>query len=290
MPILHMETDMVRSTGMQLQQASVLLREQVTQISYSVQTLASAWQGPGTQIYLSELQTVVNQLNQFAITGESLNNCLKREIREWEQVGANLEKSLYGNDFVSHIEKISPLSTNLVLANPNPATTGLVAAILEDEAERRDFIDYVGDVEAWFIEKYEGKLESTERMMLERLTGQSIEEISLGKAQMNPEVVMDMVESGYLNKPEGWEDDKLDISLQLLLNDEKAPELVSARIDQIVDHWADQGQDISDRPEIVATLYSIGLEGKQGVNSNPQPNDRGQSIADRAFELETTRL
>lgn len=279
MPILHMETHGVRGVGNQLQQTSHLILQHTQQLSTTVQNLSNNWQGPSADIFISYIHSILQQLNQLSSTGDYLNKRLQHEVTEWEQVASNL-----GASGTVLIPSTNPLRQTSVYS---PATAELISAILEDEEERRSFTDDLGDIEAWFIDKYEGNLESIERFLLEKTTGQSIERISLGRAQMNPEAVIEMVDKGYLPKPTGWENDKLDIALRWLLDDSKAEELVSGRINHIVDHWANKGVNISNRPEIIGTLYSIGLESKQGVHLDPQPNERGQSIADRVKEIKT---
>jgi uncharacterized protein YukE len=88
MPLLHMETDLVRGVGHQLQQASGSLQQQGQQLHFSVQSLASAWHGPSSDIFVAEIQPLLHQLNQFANAGETLSHCLSREVDEWERVGA----------------------------------------------------------------------------------------------------------------------------------------------------------------------------------------------------------
>lgn len=86
MPVLHMETDLVRGTGNQLQQASASLQQQTQQLNYAVQSLTNAWQGPSASIFMAEIQPLLQHLNQFANNGELLNQRLQREVAEWEQV------------------------------------------------------------------------------------------------------------------------------------------------------------------------------------------------------------
>ncbi len=90
MPILHMETELVRSVGNQMQQASASMQQQTQQLNNSVQNLANAWQGPSASIFMGEIQPMMQRLNQFANTGELLNQRLQREVDEWERVGSQL--------------------------------------------------------------------------------------------------------------------------------------------------------------------------------------------------------
>lgn len=86
MPILHMETDLVRSVGNQLQQASGLLEQQAQQFNQSVHTLGSAWQGSSADIFHGEAQTLLQQLTRLSDAGSILNQRLQHEVDEWEQV------------------------------------------------------------------------------------------------------------------------------------------------------------------------------------------------------------
>lgn len=93
MPILHMETDLVRSVGNQLQQASGLLEQQVQQFSQSLHTLGSAWQGSSADIFHGEAQTLLQWLTRLSDAGSILNQRLQREVEEWEQRDSQFGKS-----------------------------------------------------------------------------------------------------------------------------------------------------------------------------------------------------
>lgn len=155
----------------------------------------------------------------------------------------------------------------------------LVAAILADEAKRRGLDDALQDTEARFIIAYEGLLERGEVAMWETVTGESLANTSFGASQMNASTLQDMVDQGRIPAPAGWNGDKLDKTLEMLLSDDLAPTLVAARLRQTIDHWASGRVNIANRPEILGTLYSLGLHGRSGINPNPQANERGNGIA-----------
>ncbi len=90
MPLLHMETDLVRGVGGQLQQAAGSLTQQTQQLNVSVQTLLSAWQGNSADIFVGEISFLLQRLNEFAHVGETLNQRLQHEVDEWEQVASVL--------------------------------------------------------------------------------------------------------------------------------------------------------------------------------------------------------
>lgn len=162
-------------------------------------------------------------------------------------------------------------------------TPELIAAVLKYEKDHRDFTDGVADLEARFIMWYEGWVEDLEVALLNTtlgLAGESFDKISFGAAQMNPEVVRELVEKGYISKPDNWDDDQRDAILTVLLDESKAPMLVAARLEQIYDHWLAGGVDISNRPDVLGNLYGMGLEGKKGVHDNLDDNQgpRGEEI------------
>ncbi|MDY6994141.1 MAG: hypothetical protein SVR94_16265 [Pseudomonadota bacterium] len=134
----------------------------------------------------------------------------------------------------------------------------LVGAIILDELQRRGFED---DLQEWLPQ-------------LATLTN-----ASLGPAQMKPSVVEDLVAAGLIVQPIHWEKKKSEIIQSWLLDPQKSAQLVAARLEHIVRHWAKGGVDISDKPQILATLYSLGLVGQAGIHDNPQANERGEKIA-----------
>lgn len=137
----------------------------------------------------------------------------------------------------------------------------LVGAILEDEGNRRG-------VEDFFQER-----------LMSFFSQDTVEDWSIGDSQMKFETLYDLVDNGYIEKPDNWDSDRFDLAKDMLTDDDLAPTLVAARLRQTIDYWEAQGgPNLSERPEILATLYSIGLTGDQGVHSNPQPSERGKGI------------
>ncbi|KAA3661736.1 MAG: hypothetical protein DWQ04_15570 [Chloroflexi bacterium] len=94
MPLLHMDTDYVRGVGIQLQQTSNSLQQQLQQLNGSVQTLSSAWQGPSANIFASEIQPLLQQLNQLTESGIILDQRLQREVDEWERMADGADGSI----------------------------------------------------------------------------------------------------------------------------------------------------------------------------------------------------
>ncbi len=87
MPLLHMDTDLVRGVGNRLQQAAVFLQQQNQQLNYSAQALANSWQGNSATIFMGEIQSLLQRLSQIVHSGEILNQRLQSEIEEWEALG-----------------------------------------------------------------------------------------------------------------------------------------------------------------------------------------------------------
>ena len=171
-------------------------------------------------------------------------------------------------------------------AATSDVSAGLIAAVLLDEQQRRDAWDSVQDTEARFIIWYEGAIEDFEVAAWGATTGKPVAEQTFGAAQMQPQVVEELVSGGYVPEPQGWSGDELDKSLELLLDDASAAQLIAGRLQQTVDHWRSGDVDIGGRPEILGTLYSLGLTGSSGINESPQPNARGQAIADSIPRME----
>ena len=129
-------------------------------------------------------------------------------------------------------EKRFPADWQNIISVSDPdkgITPALIAAVLKYERTHRNLLDGVFDLEAKFILWYEGKLEDSEVAALNlilKLKGESLDSISFGPAQMNPETVRDLVEKGYIAKPDGWDTDQRDVILGMLLNADQAPALV----------------------------------------------------------------
>lgn len=94
MPIMHMETEQVRSTGYQLQQTAGTMQQESQQLAASIQNLINAWQGPSATIFVGEIQPLLQQLTQFADAGELLNQRLQQEVNQWEHIGLGLGQAL----------------------------------------------------------------------------------------------------------------------------------------------------------------------------------------------------
>lgn len=189
-----------------------------------------------------------------------------------------------------HERVVRDLGTEIVgaAAQYPDVEPGIVAGILWDESRRAGPEDAIQNLAARERIWLEGSAERLGDLDLWAFSGgKPIGEISFGKAQMTPDTLESLIDNGYLEEPEGWDTDRIDTALRVLTDDGMAPMLVAARVQQTIDHW-DQpsGTDLSDRADILGTLYSIGLEGSRGVRPNPDSNSRGDAIAAKIPELE----
>ena len=180
--------------------------------------------------------------------------------------------------FIKAVRIIKIVDLPLSLAE-SEISADLIGAIMLDELQRRDWLDNIQDIESRFLNSaYTKPLKNFGRWLLSTML-KPIDDISLGPAQMKPTVVEDLIREQLIATPENWDKHKIDITIKWLLDPPKSAELIGARLEQIVRYWAKGGVDISNKPEILGTLYSIGLVGQAGVNDHPQANERGEKIA-----------
>lgn len=156
----------------------------------------------------------------------------------------------------------------------------LIASVLADEQARRNLLDVGQDTALSFnFHAASGRATALQRQ-LERLSGRSVDTFSLGRAQMKPATLRRLGHLGYLEVP-----DHPDGQRRLLLDPAQAPHLVAACLRATADHWAARGVPILHRPEVLATLYSLGFTGARGVHPHPQASARGAAIARHAAWL-----
>jgi len=178
-----------------------------------------------------------------------------------------------------HLRRIADLRTSISeAAQRHSVDAPLVGAILYDELERYDLSDRFQDWVAALLIRVGGWPARLLAIVYSVLTLQSISDQSFGMAQMKLATVEELIGAGYLECPPQWQKSKVVASLRSLEDPSSAPLLVAARLRQTIDHWQAGGVDISGRPEILATLYSIGLHGRWGVHADPQPSQRGLQI------------
>ncbi len=93
MPVLRMETELVREVANKISQISGAVHEEVNAMTTAVNALAADWDGPAADLFISEALAVLNQLRGLAHDGDSLSMRLNQEIADWEtrdQDGATL--------------------------------------------------------------------------------------------------------------------------------------------------------------------------------------------------------
>lgn len=90
MPVLHMETALVRS----VQQAFVHLTGLVTTeqgtLARSSQQLAGQWQGSSADAFLQEMSGLLQALQRLEADGSALHTRLENEVLQWEMVASRL--------------------------------------------------------------------------------------------------------------------------------------------------------------------------------------------------------
>lgn len=97
MPILHMETVAVRSTGYALGHVVAHISQEVQRTRYSVQTLSTEWVSSSSDVFIAEIMGILQRFDSLIQIGQSLNQRLQREVDEWE----NLDNGTHSNSFPS---------------------------------------------------------------------------------------------------------------------------------------------------------------------------------------------
>ncbi|CAM3675285.1 TetR/AcrR family transcriptional regulator [Deinococcus saxicola] len=160
----------------------------------------------------------------------------------------------------------------------------LIASVLADEHVRLDGADRVQDK----VMRLSLRLPNAGSKLLnfvERLCGRSVDTFSLGHSQMKPVTLAALGRLGYLEIPA----DRIE-RRRLLLDNRQAPVLVAACLRATADYWQAGGVNIESRPEVLGTLYSLGLKGPCGVHPHPQANGRGGAIAAHTCWLEERQM
>ncbi|WP_216326117.1 hypothetical protein [Deinococcus aestuarii] len=158
----------------------------------------------------------------------------------------------------------------------------LIAAVLADEQVRLDGYDHLQQILLRLTVSLPERPAAALRRLAGWLAGRPVETFSLGRAQMKVGTLRRLGALGYLEVPPD-----LPAQLRLLLDPLAAPHLVAACLRATADHWAGAGVPIAHRPEILATLYSLGFTGRRGVHVHPQASERGRLIAEHATWLRT---
>lgn len=86
MPLLHMETDQVRSVAQSYGQYAGNIEQTTVALRQSAANLSSAWQGPSAAQFDEELKPLLQTLDRLAVDGQQLDQRLLQEVDEWELV------------------------------------------------------------------------------------------------------------------------------------------------------------------------------------------------------------
>ena len=151
---------------------------------------------------------------------------------------------------------------------------GLIAAVLADEAARLDMADHAQHLLARLLCALPPRPAQRLERFLAWLLRRPLATHSLGRAQMKLVTLRELGSRALLDVPSSTQE-----QVRLLLDPLAAPYLVAARLRQTTDHWQAGGVDLTRRPEILGTLYSLGLTGKAGVHPFPRASARGEQIA-----------
>ena len=105
MPILHMETEVVRNATYQMEGMINNLSQQAQTLEHSLSNLQTNWSSPSSDSFATELNQQLQMTRQLADDGLRLFQRLQAEVSEWEEVGKhfgntsiNLEPFLSDNN------------------------------------------------------------------------------------------------------------------------------------------------------------------------------------------------
>lgn len=156
----------------------------------------------------------------------------------------------------------------------------LIASVLADEHARLDLFDFLQNRLMRLGLGLPRPVSAVFLRLLERVCRRSVDSFSLGLAQMKSSTLAQLGRLGYLEVPTTQKE-----QLRTLLDPALAPGLVAACLQATADHWAMHGVPLHHRPDILGTLYSLGLTGSRGVHAWPEASARGEQIARHAAWL-----
>lgn len=170
---------------------------------------------------------------------------------------------------VEHVmEKLSPHRTLVFDAAEHFSIDPyLLGGIIIDEIARANVIEEISDV-----------------LLLSFVGWNS----SAGVAQVKMETARGLIRQGYYNpNPRDGKLSKKNIGTvpraylyKYVVQPKHSIFFAAAHVRALIDRWL-PFVDISDRPDIIGTLYSL----KRDPHPNPQPNDRGRQIAGKFYRL-----
>lgn len=123
------------------------------------------------------------------------------------------------------------------------------------------------------------------------IKGKEYNNISYGKAQMQLDNAKRLIREGYVQPPQGWSQNQDRAALKLLLDDDKAPQLIAAWQKLTVDDWTKRGgtnlikTNTEAQYKLLTQLYSQYTPGESKVNPKPdlrttQINESGRDAVE----------
>lgn len=86
MPILHLDSQSVRSTGQKLTFMSDVISGEIQRLNTRLTLMQSSWTGNSSVQFQEELSLAIGRLRRLADEAEDLNRRLQRKVDEWEEI------------------------------------------------------------------------------------------------------------------------------------------------------------------------------------------------------------
>lgn len=163
-------------------------------------------------------------------------------------------------------------------------TPEMIAGILYDEIYFANFLDDWQNIGAELSLTNDSFKKTFGRFLVSFYAGlKSLDEVSIGIAQMQVRTLQRLVEQNYLDMPPNWSKDSTDTAIKFLLDPAKAPYAVAAELQRIVDLWRAGSVDISKNYPVLLYLYTVGGVTAKGVNPNPQSDPEGAGVRKASY-------
>ncbi|MCI0732050.1 MAG: WXG100 family type VII secretion target [Chloroflexi bacterium] len=243
MPILRMETDLVRNTGSLLQQTTDRLSEQTQQLQQSVKFLSNQWQGSSRDIFIAEVESLLRQMFGLVDSGVTLNQRLQREVDEWEQAGSQLGGA--GGD--------GTVVTNITTTGEQ-VPDSVLTTVLKAEEQWQEDLNFVRE---WAEEEQDN-------FALENPREAFGKNQSIGRYNIEPKTAKEALEWAFQNSiadEYGFSEMPSDEEIvKLIMNKNSDSKLVALRLSQLKDMHPQLREmswgEINSNPNYVAKLYS----------------------------------
>lgn len=86
MPVLHLDTQSVRSTGQEIRFFSDMLHDEMQRLNNRLTLIQSSWTGNASVQFQEELSVVIGRMRRLADEAEGLNRRLQHKVDEWEDL------------------------------------------------------------------------------------------------------------------------------------------------------------------------------------------------------------